>query len=136
MTGVTKSPFAGAGFWLVVTIFLSLPAVTTLAQEWTSIAGGDPVAGMELVESHCGRCHASGYSGLLVTQSSLTQADLADRVRDRQALLRALHFERHPTMPKVLLSEAETSNVLAYFAQLRSGEAMQPFPRSWTRETR
>lgn len=133
MTGVTKSPIAGAAFCLALAIAVSLPVAAILAQEWSSIAAGDPIAGGELVESHCGGCHSSGYTGLLVTASSLTQNDLAERVRDRQTLLRALHFERHPTMPKFLFSENETNNILAYFGQLRSGNAQQPFPRSWTR---
>jgi len=133
MTGVTKSQFAGVAFCLAFAIAVSLPVVAILAQEWSPIAAGDPVAGRDLIENHCGGCHASGYTGLLVSGSNLTQDDLADRVRDRQVLLRALHFERHPTMPKFLFSENETNNILAYFAQLRSGNAQQPFPRSWTR---
>jgi mono/diheme cytochrome c family protein len=133
MTGVTKSPNAGAAFCLALAHAASLPVVTVPAQEWSSIAAGDAAAGKELIESRCGSCHVSGKSGLLISGSGLTQDDLAERVRDRQTLLLALHFERHPAMPKYLFRENETNNIMAYFAQLRTGNAQQPFPRSWTR---
>ena len=133
MTGVTKSPIAGVALGLIFAVAMSLPVVTVVAQEWSSIAAGDPIAGSDLVEAKCGSCHASGSSGLLISGSNLTQDDIAHRVPDRQTLLRALNFQRHPSMPKYLFSDSETNNIMAYFAQLRSGDAQQPFPRSWTR---
>ncbi len=133
MTSVTKPHFVYAMRCAVLSFAVCLFAGSLAAQDWTSIAAGDPVAGRELVENQCGSCHTSGESGLLVTGSNLTQDDLAHRVTDRSILLRALHFERHPTMPKYLFSDYETNNIMAYFAQIRSGDAQQPFPRSWTR---
>jgi len=130
MTGVTKSPSRQIRWLLVLAAVVMVPLAAALAQEWTSIAGGDPIAGRDLVEENCGRCHSSGYVGLLVTGSSLTQLDLAERVTDQAILLRALHYQRHPTMPQYLFSDSQLNNILAYFARLREGEALHPLPAS------
>ena len=132
MTDVTKLAIAGAVFSVVFAAAMNFAGVTTSAQEGSSIGSGDPIAGKNLVENNCGSCHSSGYAGLLVSGSSLTQDDIAQRVVDRTMLLRVIRFERHPTMPKFLFSELETNAILAYFAQLRSGDAQQPSTRSWT----
>ena len=128
MTGVTKSPSRRVAHLLVAMAVLGLPLAAALAQEWTSIAGGSAVAGRELVEKNCGNCHSSGYVGLLISGSSLTQADLAARVKDQANLLRALHYQRHPTMPQYLFSDSQMTNILAYFARLREGGMQYPLP--------
>jgi mono/diheme cytochrome c family protein len=133
MTGVTFHSLARAAACVFLAAAVSLPLAGAPAQDWSSIAGGDPVAGRDLVQRECGRCHAVSYDGLLVTGSKLTQDDIADRAVDRTDLLRAFQYERHPTMPKFLFGDYEMNNILAYFAQLRSGNAQQPLPPPWRR---
>ncbi|MEM7121185.1 MAG: c-type cytochrome [Pseudomonadota bacterium] len=103
------------------------------ADGWNSIAGGDATAGHKLVEENCARCHGSDETGLLTGGSTPSQQDLAEIVTNRQILVRAFYFDRHPSMPRFLFGDYEMNNILAYFAELRTGNAQQPFPRSWTR---
>ena len=114
---------------------LGLSAVDSRAPAdgWNSIAGGDATAGHRLVEENCVRCHGSDETGLLSGGSTPSQQDLAEIVTDRQVLVRAFYFDRHPSMPRFLFGDYEMNNILAYFAELRTGNAQQPFPRSWTR---
>lgn len=121
------------GAFLILAAGIVMPIGVTLAQNWNSIAAGDATAGRELVEKSCGSCHAQGYTGQLTSGSALTQDDLAHRVTDRSHLMRAFYFDRHPSMPRFLFGDYEVNNILAYFAQLRSGDMQQPYPRSWTR---
>ena len=104
-----------------------------LADGWNSIAGGDATLGHKLVEENCARCHGSDQAGLLSGGTTPSQQDLAEIVTDRQILVRAFYFDRHPSMPRFLFGDYEMNNLLAYFAELRTGNAQQPFPRSWTR---
>lgn len=112
---------------------LSVVDSPSLADGWNSIAGGDATAGHRLVEENCVRCHGSDETGLLSGGSTPSQQDLAEIVTDRQVLVRAFYFDRHPSMPRFLFGDYEMNNILAYFAEMRTGNAQQPFPRSWTR---
>jgi mono/diheme cytochrome c family protein len=113
-----------------VALIASAPFMASLAQEMGSIVGGNPLVGRELVEQQCGDCHSSGYAGLLVSGSRLSQDDIAERVKDQATLLRALHYQRHPVMPQFLFSESQMNDILAYFAKLREGGMQYPLPES------
>ncbi len=130
MTSTTKRPLAPFISCLALAVITGLALGVAVAQDWGSIAGGDANAGRDIVESECGGCHSSGYTGLLVSASHLSQDDVAGRVLDRAGLLRVLRYQRHPRMPQYLFSDSQTNSILAYFAQLRESGPQHPLPQS------
>lgn len=81
---------------------------------------GDPLAGKALVEDRCTECHevAPGYHGPGVLGAPAFQ-DVADDAAVTALALRAFLQTPHSEMPNVILSPAETDDVISYILDLR-----------------
>jgi mono/diheme cytochrome c family protein len=98
------------------TVFLPTLISAALAQD-----PGDPQAGFELAQSVCSKCH-----GISAEPSPLPQAPRFREVADQKGMtgtaLVVWMQTSHPTMPNIILSKAETENVVAYILSLKGRE--------------
>jgi mono/diheme cytochrome c family protein len=81
---------------------------------------GDPATGRELATQWCSECHDVGPSGRGARGRAPAFAEVA-RMSSATALsLSVFMRSSHPSMPNIMLSPAQSDDVVAYILSLRS----------------
>jgi len=92
------------------------PGASSLADD----VPGDVVAGRALVVKECNECHSVSAEQRAVRLDVAPGFDeIAANPQTTAISLRAFLQQSHPTMPNLVLTEAERDNVIAFILSLR-----------------
>ena len=93
-----------------------LPGGATLAED----IPGDVVAGRTLVVKECSACHSvSAEQRTMRLDAAPGFDEIANKAQTTAISLRAFLQQPHPTMPNLILTEAERDNAIAYILSLK-----------------